>query len=731
MKKELNFDSNIRKLYRSGYLKRFAMLSSASSEKDFIKKLTKAVDAHLDDEHFGVSELAAELGMSRVTLHRKVKETVKKSVSTFIREVRLERAYELLQTKSFTVSEIAYKVGFGSATYFNKCFHDFYGFTPGDVLKGNHQLSETTNTETKKRRKHLIVYAIPVFLLFCISLIIFNKNVFTGEDTFIIIPGEIKFHNTNHTEKSNLNGFIDALKNDLRLIPKVTVISPLYTQRHISNKGVDKIAKEYGANYSIEVEEEYFGNRSTIRLELCKAKTGEIISNESYDTDFNSIDEISWEAALLISEKLNKGVTPGELQQMKNIPGSLIAHRHYQLGLNYLNTIRITGSHLLTFKAIDEFEKTVQEDSTYGDAWLKLAMHHIASAKVYPNLGMSEFFDIKKYNDNLLWVKSCLDKASKFGVSDDDEALIVKTAYYEEVQNLNNAKKFRKKIWKSSRNELDRFNYENSFNGTHWDYYNLEKKLKWLELLPDSELIAPNYYTLFGLLGYRTGFTEYGFKLIDINRRQRNDTTIYGLGYFAVICGIKDLNVLEMKLMDMYHRNIETTMCVNFLMNINLLLKDYDQAVEFLHQRDSITNPKKNPNIYMAWLYDYIGNKEESNWHFTEILKNNIAISDSIIVPFRFEGYVYNQLAATYAFQGNKEQAYFWLQKMLDIASVHVDLITNLKYLPHYDNIRNEPDFIDIFNKIMEKHQKEHDLIEELLDKKMDHVLTRLERFTS
>jgi AraC-like DNA-binding protein/tetratricopeptide (TPR) repeat protein len=708
------------------------MLSTASSEKDFIQKLTKAVDAHLDDEHFGVSELAAELGMSRVTLHRKVKEIVKKSVSTFIRETRLKRAFEMLQYKEDTAAEIAYKVGFGSPTYFNKCFHDFYGFTPGDVLKGNHKSLEAVETKKKKRRIHPIIYAIMVFFLLCIAIILFNKKILTKEVTIVIIPDTVVYHNTENIKNRFLNGFSDALLADLMAMSKVNVISPHYVQRHLKDKGPDEIARIFNANYSVELTEDNFGEHSTIALTFSEAKTGIVVSSTSFDTDLNNIDEISWETTLLIAEKLNREVTPGELQQMKNIPGNLIAHRHYQKGLAHLNLKRITGSPMLMFEAIDEFEKAVQLDSTYGNAWLKLAKHHIGSAKTYPNLGMSDFFDLKKYNDNLLWVKSCLDKASDNGVSDNDEALIVQAAYCEEIQDLDNTIKFRKKIWKSSRDELDRFNYENSFNGTHWDYYNLKKKLKWLELLPDSELIAPNYYTLFGLLGYRTGFTEYGFKLIDINRRQRNDTTIYGLGYFAVICGIKDLNVLKMKLLDMYHRNIETTMCVNFLMNINLLLRDYGQAVEFLHQRDSITrNSPKKPNIYMAWLYDYIGNKEESNWHFTEILKNNIAISDSVIVPFRFEGYVYNQLAATYAFQGNKEQAYFWLKKMLDIASVHADLITNLEYLPHYDNIRNEPDFIDIFNKIIEKHQKEHDLIEELLHNKMDHVLTRLERFTN
>ncbi|HSM48589.1 MAG TPA: AraC family transcriptional regulator, partial [Draconibacterium sp.] len=93
------------------------MEPESSAEKQFVKKLVDIIEANLHNEQFGVNELAEELGMSRITLHRKVKSVVKKSVSEFIREARLIRASELLQQKVGTVSEIAYKVGFGSVTY--------------------------------------------------------------------------------------------------------------------------------------------------------------------------------------------------------------------------------------------------------------------------------------------------------------------------------------------------------------------------------------------------------------------------------------------------------------------------------------------------------------------------------------------------------------------------------------------------------------------------------------
>ena len=105
-------------------------------ENDFLKKITEITEDNLSDESFGVSELAHASGMSRSNLLRKVKSLTKVSVSLFIRQVRLKKAMELLEQTSFNVSEVSYRVGFSSTSYFIKCFREEYGFPPGEVGKG-------------------------------------------------------------------------------------------------------------------------------------------------------------------------------------------------------------------------------------------------------------------------------------------------------------------------------------------------------------------------------------------------------------------------------------------------------------------------------------------------------------------------------------------------------------------------------------------------------------------
>ncbi|MFC2129419.1 helix-turn-helix domain-containing protein [Bacteroidota bacterium] len=105
------------------------------AEKQYIDKLTAIVEENFSNPSFGVAELAKEMGISHSGLHRKLKAIARLSISQFIREARLKRAMELLQHQDDTVSEIAYEVGFGSTTYFSKCFHDYYGYPPGEVRK--------------------------------------------------------------------------------------------------------------------------------------------------------------------------------------------------------------------------------------------------------------------------------------------------------------------------------------------------------------------------------------------------------------------------------------------------------------------------------------------------------------------------------------------------------------------------------------------------------------------
>ena len=103
------------------------MQKPPSLDQVFISKLTDIILANLGNENLGVKELAHKSGLSVYSLSRKLYSIRKKRISQFIREVRLKKSVEMLQNETSTVSEVAFKVGFGSPAYFNKYFREYFG----------------------------------------------------------------------------------------------------------------------------------------------------------------------------------------------------------------------------------------------------------------------------------------------------------------------------------------------------------------------------------------------------------------------------------------------------------------------------------------------------------------------------------------------------------------------------------------------------------------------------
>lgn len=102
-------------------------------DKQFLKQLQAIILKNISDSEFGVEDMGQQIGLSRVQLYRKVKAMTGSSVVDLLRKARLAKARRLLETRSMSVSEVAYEVGFSAPSYFTKCFKEEYGMLPGDV----------------------------------------------------------------------------------------------------------------------------------------------------------------------------------------------------------------------------------------------------------------------------------------------------------------------------------------------------------------------------------------------------------------------------------------------------------------------------------------------------------------------------------------------------------------------------------------------------------------------
>ncbi|HMQ47511.1 MAG TPA: tetratricopeptide repeat protein [Saprospiraceae bacterium] len=113
-----------------------AKIEVENMDTTFLRRVKDAIEQNMEEETFGVVELSEQINMSRSQLHRKLTALTGHSPNQIIRNMRLERAKQLLESNAGNASEVAFLCGFNSLAYFSKCFKDQYGISPSEVVAG-------------------------------------------------------------------------------------------------------------------------------------------------------------------------------------------------------------------------------------------------------------------------------------------------------------------------------------------------------------------------------------------------------------------------------------------------------------------------------------------------------------------------------------------------------------------------------------------------------------------
>lgn len=108
---------------------------NSSLDDRFLAKVRKIIDERLSDSDFGVEQLGDIVGMSRAQLYRKVKALTNYSPVELIRNTRLKRAQQMLAQGDETIAQVAYSVGFTAPSYFTKCYKEYFGEMPNELVK--------------------------------------------------------------------------------------------------------------------------------------------------------------------------------------------------------------------------------------------------------------------------------------------------------------------------------------------------------------------------------------------------------------------------------------------------------------------------------------------------------------------------------------------------------------------------------------------------------------------
>ena len=118
-----------------------------SPNDKLLERVMSVINKNISNSDLSVDYIAEEVGISRVHLHRKMKELTGQTPHDFIRNIRLKQAAQLLTNHSMNITEVMYACGFNNSASFATIFKKFYGLSPRDYMRehdGKQQEEETT-----------------------------------------------------------------------------------------------------------------------------------------------------------------------------------------------------------------------------------------------------------------------------------------------------------------------------------------------------------------------------------------------------------------------------------------------------------------------------------------------------------------------------------------------------------------------------------------------------------
>ncbi|HEY4789141.1 MAG TPA: response regulator, partial [Bacteroidales bacterium] len=129
----LRLRKQLQEYYRSSLTSGVISISkpNVTSQDDiFIQRIMKYIEEHIEDSELSIDGIALFIGLSRSSMFKKIKSLTGLAPVDFIKEIRIKRAAQLIETGEFNVSQVAYMIGMTDPRYFSKCFKQKYGITP-------------------------------------------------------------------------------------------------------------------------------------------------------------------------------------------------------------------------------------------------------------------------------------------------------------------------------------------------------------------------------------------------------------------------------------------------------------------------------------------------------------------------------------------------------------------------------------------------------------------------
>lgn len=366
------------------------MDGSISRDQEFLLRLTQILDANLGRENFGVNELARAIGCSKSQLLRKLHILKGTSTSQFIREYRLRKAMDLLQENAGTASEIAYRVGFSSPSYFGTCFHEYYGYPPGEAKIRNATIpdtagkveADTVRINGVSKRTILVFSLVGLLLVVAVASILYLNSQSDKQEVLLPVGvadksiAVIPFKNLSGDPEFQYvsDGMTDAIISRLakiRSIKNVISFTTMLTYKN-TDKGIAQIAGELGVTHLLEGNVQRSGDTVKVILRLIDGRADSYEWSDDYRANWNdgALFEMQARVAEKVAGKMGVQISHQEVELIKRMPTKKYeAYSHYLKAEHYMMQMNRVGLD----DAVHFYEKAIGEDSTFVEAYVGMS----------------------------------------------------------------------------------------------------------------------------------------------------------------------------------------------------------------------------------------------------------------------------------------------------------------------------------------------------------------------
>jgi signal transduction histidine kinase/DNA-binding response OmpR family regulator/ligand-binding sensor domain-containing protein len=122
-------------------------ISVKSPDDYLLERVMAVINDNLTNSDINIEQIADEVGISRVHLHRKLKELTNQTPHELIRNIRLKQAANLLANGNQSIAGVMYACGYTNATSFARVFRQMYGITPSDYMKEHEQMKKSSSKQ--------------------------------------------------------------------------------------------------------------------------------------------------------------------------------------------------------------------------------------------------------------------------------------------------------------------------------------------------------------------------------------------------------------------------------------------------------------------------------------------------------------------------------------------------------------------------------------------------------